>query len=90
VPVPRDTIIDSEGQLLAPPLYFGVFLDIPPIVVRNDRLRTELGIEPIPLEQGLREDVRVVPTAAAARRRTSPGKIACLPAVLKAAGLLGS
>jgi nucleoside-diphosphate-sugar epimerase len=41
--------------LLAPPLYFGVFLDIPPIVVRNDRLRTELGVEPIPLEQGLRE-----------------------------------
>ena len=55
VPVPRDTIHRLGGQLLAPPLYFGVFLDIPPIVVRNDRLRAELGVEPIPLERGLRE-----------------------------------
>jgi nucleoside-diphosphate-sugar epimerase len=55
VHVPRETIERRGGKLLEPPLYFGVFLDIPPIVVRNDRLRTELGVEPIPLEEGLRE-----------------------------------
>lgn len=55
VSVPRETIERMGGKLLEPPLYFGVFLDIPPIVVRNDRLRNELGIEPIPLEDGLRE-----------------------------------
>jgi nucleoside-diphosphate-sugar epimerase len=55
VSVPRETIERMGGRLLEPPLYFGVFLDIPPIVVRNDRLRNELGVEPIALEDGLRE-----------------------------------
>jgi len=55
VPVPRETIERMGGKLLEPPLYFGVFLDIPPILVRNDRLRNELGVDSIPLEDGLRE-----------------------------------
>jgi hypothetical protein len=36
-------------------LYFGVYLDIPPITARNDRVRSELGLELTPLEAGLRE-----------------------------------
>jgi len=55
VPVPRETIERLGGKLLEPPLYFGVFLDIPPIVVRNHRRRAELGVEPVALEDGLRE-----------------------------------
>jgi 2'-hydroxyisoflavone reductase len=55
VNVPRDRIQQAGGELFAQPLYFGVFLDIPPITVRADRIRTELGIDLTPLEAGLRE-----------------------------------
>lgn len=55
VRVPRVDIERRGGQLFATPLYFGVFLDIPPIVVRSDRAHSELGISLRPLEDGLRE-----------------------------------
>jgi nucleoside-diphosphate-sugar epimerase len=55
VQVPREHIEQLGGQLFAPPLYFGIFLDIPPITVRVDRVRSELGLELTPLEEGLRE-----------------------------------
>jgi 2'-hydroxyisoflavone reductase len=55
VHVPREHIQRAGGELFAPPLYFGVFLDIPPITVRVDRVRSELGLELTPLEKGLRE-----------------------------------
>ena len=55
VQVPREQIERLGGQLFAPPLYFGVFLDIPPITVRADRVRSELGLDLTPLEDGLRE-----------------------------------
>jgi 2'-hydroxyisoflavone reductase len=55
VPVPRDTLQAAGGDLFGPPLYFGVFLDIPPITVRGDRVRDLLGLELTPLEAGLRE-----------------------------------
>jgi 2'-hydroxyisoflavone reductase len=58
VPVPRDTIQRFGGNPFAPPLYFAVYLDIPPIVVRADRVRTELGVDLISLEDGLRETYR--------------------------------
>lgn len=58
VPVPRDVLQKAGGQLMAPPLYFGAYLDVPPIVVRNDKVRIELGLEFTPLEQGLSDTWR--------------------------------
>ncbi len=55
VHVPRALIQQRGGALLAPPLYFGAFLDIPPITVRADRVHDELGLTLTPLETGLRE-----------------------------------
>jgi nucleoside-diphosphate-sugar epimerase len=55
VHVPREQIERAGGQLFALPLYFGVYLDIPPITARVDRVRSELGLELTPLEEGLRE-----------------------------------
>jgi 2'-hydroxyisoflavone reductase len=53
--VPREQIRQAGGELFSPPFYFGVYLDIPPLTVRSDRVREELGIELRPLEEGLRE-----------------------------------
>jgi nucleoside-diphosphate-sugar epimerase len=58
VHIPREQIQQAGGQLFAPPLYFGVFLDIPPITARSDHARSELGLELTPLEEGLRETYR--------------------------------
>lgn len=55
VHIPRQQIQRAGGALFAPPFYFGVYLDIPPITARIDRLRSELGLELTPLEDGLRE-----------------------------------
>lgn len=55
VHVPRDQIQQAGGELFAPPFYFGVYLDIPPITARVDRARGELGLDFTPLEEGLRE-----------------------------------
>ena len=58
VHIPREEIERAGGQLFAPPLYFGVYLDIPPITVRSDRVRSELGLELTALEDGLHETYR--------------------------------
>ena len=58
VHVSRDRIQQLGGGVLAPPLYFGVYLDVPPITVLSDRVRSELGLELTPLERGLRETFR--------------------------------
>ena len=55
VPIPRSAIQAAGGQLTEPPLYFGAFLDIPPITVRVDRVRHDLGVELRPLEDGMRQ-----------------------------------
>jgi nucleoside-diphosphate-sugar epimerase len=55
VHVPRARIQAAGGGSFAPPFYFGIYLDIPPITVRGDRLRSELQLELTPLEEGLRE-----------------------------------
>jgi 2'-hydroxyisoflavone reductase len=54
VHVPREEIQAAGGGIFAPPLYFGAYLDIPPITVRTERARAELGLDPIPLDEGLR------------------------------------
>jgi 2'-hydroxyisoflavone reductase len=51
--VPRDRIQQAGGELFAPPYYFGAYLDIPPITVRVDRVRSELGLQLRALEDGL-------------------------------------
>ncbi|MEO7962378.1 MAG: NAD-dependent epimerase/dehydratase family protein, partial [Gemmatimonadaceae bacterium] len=52
--IPRERIAALGGGLMAPPFYFGVFLDIPAITVSADRARKELGLELTPLEDGMR------------------------------------
>lgn len=58
VHVPRAQLLAAGGSIFGPPLYFGAYLDIPPITVRSDRVRDELGIALTPLEEGLRETFR--------------------------------
>lgn len=58
VHVPRERIQELGGGTFAPPYYFGAYLDIPPITVRADRVRAELGLELTPMEDGLRETFR--------------------------------
>jgi nucleoside-diphosphate-sugar epimerase len=58
VHVPRERLHQLGGGLFAPPYYFGTYLDVPPITVRADRVRSELGLELTPLEAGLRETFR--------------------------------
>jgi len=55
VHIRRETIQQLGGQLFVPPYYFGVYLDIPPVTVLSDRARSELGLQLIRLEEGLRE-----------------------------------
>jgi 2'-hydroxyisoflavone reductase len=58
VHVPRERIQQLGGGVMTPPFYFGVYLDVPPITVLVDRVRSELGLELTPLEDGLRETFR--------------------------------
>ena len=58
VHVARERIQQLGGGTFAPPYYFGAYLDIPPITVRADRVREELGLELTPLEEGLRDTYR--------------------------------
>jgi nucleoside-diphosphate-sugar epimerase len=53
--VPRERIKELGGGVMSPPLYFGAYLDVPPITVRADRVRDELGLDLTPLEDGFRE-----------------------------------
>lgn len=55
VHVPRERIQQLGGSLFAPPLYFGAYLDVPPVTARADRVRAELGLALSSLEDGLRE-----------------------------------
>ena len=53
--IPRAAIQAAGGDIFGPPLYFGTYLDVPPLTVRVERVRSELGLELTPLEAGLRE-----------------------------------
>lgn len=52
--VPRARIQAAGGDLFGPPLYFGAYLDVPPITVDGADSRELLGLELTPLEEGLR------------------------------------
>lgn len=58
VHVPRERIEAAGGDVFAPPLYFGTYLDLPPITIRVERVREELGLELTPLDDGLRQTFR--------------------------------
>jgi 2'-hydroxyisoflavone reductase len=51
--VPRAELEEAGGHVMQPPLYFGAYLDIPPITARPDRVRRDLGLELRSLESGL-------------------------------------
>ena len=55
VHVPRERLQELGGNVMSPPLYFGAYLDVPPITTRSDRAREELGLHLMPLEDGFRE-----------------------------------
>jgi nucleoside-diphosphate-sugar epimerase len=67
VHVPRTQIEAAGGSILGPPLYFGAYLDIPQLTVRVERVRTELGLELTPLDEGLRQTFEWY-------RRSGPGR----------------
>jgi len=52
--VPRERIEQLGGNAMAPPYYFGAYLDVPPIIALSNRAETELGFRLTPLEDGLR------------------------------------
>lgn len=58
VPAPRERLLALGGGLARAPYYFGAYLDLPPLTVRSDRVKTELGLALKPLEDGLREAFR--------------------------------
>jgi nucleoside-diphosphate-sugar epimerase len=51
--VPRAGIESAGGKVFEPPFYFGEYLDLPPITMRTDRARRELGFAPTPFDAGL-------------------------------------
>lgn len=53
--VPRERIVAAGGSLMTPPLYFGAYLDLPVATVRTGRVERELGLQPVPLEEGFGE-----------------------------------
>jgi len=55
VRVPRERLEAAGGSMFAEPLYFGFFLDPPPMTATGDGVRNDLGIELMPLERGFRE-----------------------------------
>jgi len=58
VHVPRERIQALGGGVMSPPFYFGIYLDVPPITVVPDRVRSELGLELTPLDNGFAETFR--------------------------------
>jgi nucleoside-diphosphate-sugar epimerase len=55
VSVPRALIAKEGGQLLGERLYFGEYLDLPPLTSIVDKAARVLGITPTPLDAALRE-----------------------------------
>lgn len=52
-PVPRERIIAAGGVLFGGSLYFGEFLDPPPIIAVIEKAPRVLGVAPTPLEEAL-------------------------------------
>jgi nucleoside-diphosphate-sugar epimerase len=55
VHVPRRRLLEMGGGLFAPPYYFAQYFDMPAITQSNAGARRELGLEPTPFDEGLRQ-----------------------------------
>lgn len=55
VPVPRSDILAAGGRLVGDNLYFGEYLDIPPITEVVDKVTRVLGVSPTAFEEGLKQ-----------------------------------
>jgi nucleoside-diphosphate-sugar epimerase len=55
VRVPRAKLEAAGGNAFAPPLYFGTYLDIPPITAKSHRVRDSLSLDLMPLDEGFRQ-----------------------------------
>ncbi len=53
--VSRNRIEALGGNVFASPLYFGQYFDMPPITENTARSRCDLGFEPTPFSEGLRQ-----------------------------------
>lgn len=56
--VPRERIADAGGSAMEPPLYFGEYLDVPPITMNVTKVRRVLKVTPTPLETGFEQTYR--------------------------------
>ena len=56
--VPRERIAAAGGSAMTDPMYFGEYLDVPPITENVSKLQRVLGVKPISFETGLRETYR--------------------------------
>ncbi|MGH9661980.1 MAG: NAD-dependent epimerase/dehydratase family protein, partial [Bryobacteraceae bacterium] len=58
VRVPRERIVEAGGNAMTPPLYFGVYYDLPAITEAVGKAKRILGFQPTPFEKGLKETYR--------------------------------
>jgi nucleoside-diphosphate-sugar epimerase len=58
VRVPRERIAAAGGNPMGAPMYFGEYLDVPPITENVTKLQRVLGVRPTAFETGLRETYR--------------------------------
>jgi 2'-hydroxyisoflavone reductase len=76
VPIPREKLLAAGGDLFGPPLYFGVFLDIPPVTVSGDKVRDLLGLDLTPSRRGSRRPSSGIASRIGQRRRWN-GRTRC-------------
>jgi 2'-hydroxyisoflavone reductase len=58
VRMPRERIAEAGGHPMGPLLYFGVYLDLPPITMLIAKAHRMLGFRPADFKQGLKETYR--------------------------------
>jgi 2'-hydroxyisoflavone reductase len=58
VRIPRETILQSGGNPMGEPAYFGIYFDMPPITEKMGKVTRVLGVRPTPFETGLKETWR--------------------------------
>jgi nucleoside-diphosphate-sugar epimerase len=58
VRIPRDRIYQLGGHPMGPNLYFGVYLDIPPITMIVTKAQRVIGFKATPLPEGFKDTYR--------------------------------
>ena len=51
--IDRETLIEKGGKVFEPPYYFAQYFDMPPILQKTERARSELGFDARDFEKGL-------------------------------------